>query len=56
MSLPEKTWHNLGGSKAQGLLRVGGMEEGSLGRVEEGFYLHTSVREISTNEARLCPG
>ena len=56
MALPKNTWHNLGGNKGQGLLQVGGMDEGSLGSVEEGFYLHTSVREISTSEARLCPG
>lgn len=56
MTLPENTWRNLGGSKAQGWLGVGGMEKGFLGRMEEGFYLHTSVREISTSEARLRPG
>lgn len=56
MAFPENTWHHLGGSKDQGLLQVGGMDEGALGSMEKGFYLHTSVTEININEARLCPG
>lgn len=56
MARPENTCRHLGGSKDQGLLQVGGMDEGPLGSMEKGFYLHASVAEININEARLCPG